>query len=517
MQINATEKTIEGDLFTAFVAAGAISRANADDPKKSSLVRCARTDKGVHAAGNVISLKLIVEEPNIVETINANLPPQIRVWGIERTNGAFSCYQTCDSRWYEYLIPTYCFLPPHPKSYLGEKLVECAEKEGIFETYQSLQEDVANFWNEVDENYAKPIIDKLDPELREAVMAEIHSYEDKTRTAVTKQAKGVVANVSNTDLEDFTKKLAENPTEADTTVDISSTEPVLQIDGKAEAKDVIELDTIVGVPKNEPTPQVDGNPEHGTDWDTATLHGTEIEDGTEIDGRTEIEEGRSLLTPLEGAIKEVKAAYIKAKKAYRISEARRQRLQDALNCYLGTRNFHNYTIQKAFSDPSAKRVIRSFQVGKDPVYINDTEWLSLKVHGQSFMMHQIRKMVAMAALVVRCGTSDKIILDSYGPSNISIPKAPSLGLLLERPVFETYNEKAAKQYNKEKLDFDKFKTEMDEFKQREIYDRIFREEEKDHQYVGTNSFVCINTLTPYADSILSSTILIIFARITSYG
>ena len=70
MQINASEKTIEGDLFSAFVAAGAISKANADDPKKSSLVRCARTDKGVHAAGNVISLKLIVEDPDIVRKIN---------------------------------------------------------------------------------------------------------------------------------------------------------------------------------------------------------------------------------------------------------------------------------------------------------------------------------------------------------------------------------------------------------------------------------------------------------------
>ena len=34
MQISASEKTIEGDLFNAFIAAGAISKANADDPKK---------------------------------------------------------------------------------------------------------------------------------------------------------------------------------------------------------------------------------------------------------------------------------------------------------------------------------------------------------------------------------------------------------------------------------------------------------------------------------------------------
>ena len=65
MQLAPDQKTIEGDLFKAFVEAGAISKANADDPKKSSFVRCARTDKGVHAAGNIISLKLIVEDEDI--------------------------------------------------------------------------------------------------------------------------------------------------------------------------------------------------------------------------------------------------------------------------------------------------------------------------------------------------------------------------------------------------------------------------------------------------------------------
>lgn len=84
--------------------------------------------------------------------------------------------------------------------------------------------------------------------------------------------------------------------------------------------------------------------------------------------------------------------------------------------------------------------------------------------------------------MVRCGTPMSIIQDSYGPATISIPKAPGLGLLLERPVFSTYNERAMREYSREKIDFDKFQTEMNEFKQREIYDRIFREEEKDHQY-----------------------------------
>jgi tRNA pseudouridine38-40 synthase len=429
MQINASEKTIEGDLFSAFVTAGAISKANADDPKKSSLVRCARTDKGVHAAGNVISLKLIVEDPDVVTKINDALPSQIRVWGIERTNGSFSCYQTCDSRWYEYLIPTYSFLPPHPQSFLGKKLVESAETEGVFESYQSRQADVTSFWEDAENEYVNPILERLDPETRDAVMESIHSSEDARKAPEDPKSPTAEEDLNSEANGHVTTSSAAAATEDTSSVALPSENPV----GSAEQAE------------SEPLPS------------------------------------KSILTPVEAAIKDVKAAYIQAKKAYRISATRRQRVQDALSAYLGTRNFHNYTIQKSFKDPSAKRVIRSFKVSPDSIIINDTEWLSLKVHGQSFMMHQIRKMVAMAALVIRCGSPLELINESYGPDNISIPKAPGLGLLLERPVFETYNERAVREFQREKIDFDKFEKEMEEFKQREIYERIFREEERDHQ------------------------------------
>ncbi|KAF8848629.1 pseudouridine synthase [Acephala macrosclerotiorum] len=477
MQINAQEKTIEGDLFKAFVAAGAISKANADDPKKSSLVRCARTDKGVHAAGNVISLKLIVEEPDIVQKINENLPPQIRVWGLERTNGSFSCYQTCDSRWYEYLIPTYSFLPPHPRSFLGKKLVESAEKEDVFETYQSLQEDVASFWAETEEKYVKPILEKLDPELREAVMATIHSSEEEN--PVPRQGPAKVKSEATEKPTEIKGEDTQEPIKTETE-DTAQAAEAMDIDAKQPAKVNIE-DT-----RRPVEVKAEGIA------DSANIKSEPTEESGEIntdagDEPTKIkqentEQSKSVLTPLEAAVKEVKAAYIVAKKAYRISEHRKQRVQEALDGYIGTKNFHNYTIQKTFSDPSAKRVIRSFKVRPEPVIVNDTEWLSLKVHGQSFMMHQIRKMVAMVALVVRCGSTTSIMQETYGPANISIPKAPSLGLLLERPVFDTYNQRAVTEYMREKIDFDKYEKEMNEFKQREIYDRLYREEERDHQF-----------------------------------
>lgn len=45
-------------------------------------MRAARTDKGVHAAGNILSLKMnIPNEETLISDINSVLPEQIRVWG----------------------------------------------------------------------------------------------------------------------------------------------------------------------------------------------------------------------------------------------------------------------------------------------------------------------------------------------------------------------------------------------------------------------------------------------------
>lgn len=383
------------------VAAKAISKANANDPKKSSLVRCARTDKGVHAAGNIISLKLIVEDPDVVEQINKYLPPQIRVWGIERTTGSFSCYRLCDSRIYEYIIPTYVFLPPHPHTILGRRIVELAREAGDIEDVEKRQKEVWDFWEKAEEEYIKPVIESLDPSVRESAIPTL-------------------------------RQMSEDPElRLDDSTDIEAGEPAHDSPGN--------------------------NTERSNDF-----------------GRH-----RERNRPLEEAVKRIKAAYTQAKKAYRIDPARLQRVRDTLQLYTGTHNFHNYTISKAFRDPSAKRHVKSF-TADEPKLLGNTEWLSLKVHGQSFMMHQIRKMVFMAALVVRTGSPPERITQSYGPQRLSIPKVPSQGLLLDRPVFKTYNEGIAAKFSRPTIDFDKYKDAMNAFKQKEIYERIYQDEEKDN-------------------------------------
>ncbi|KAL1605216.1 tRNA pseudouridine synthase 1 [Paraconiothyrium brasiliense] len=458
MQIDNKQKTIEGDLFNAFVKAGAISKANADDPKKSSLVRCARTDKGVHAAGNVISLKLIIEE-GIVEKINSHLSEQIRVWGIQRTTGSFSCYQACDSRWYEYLIPTHTFLPPHPSSHLGKKLEELAEKEGDLEEYRKRQAEVANFWPEVEEKHIKPILETLDDSIRPLVEEALYSVD-----AVD-------------------APLDDDPAiEAAIETEQKSTEPVVDAEVSDETTTAKENtnEDIGNKLSVEPTSQ-----EVEETLDTIKKQQPDINLNSETDGSMPLPDSEVNKHALEAAVKVLKKAYLEAKKAYRISPERQARVQAALNQYVGTHKFHNYTIQKKFNDRSAQRYIKSFNVEEKPIIINDTEWLSLKVHGQSFMMHQIRKMVGMAALTVRCGTNPNIFKLSFENNVVRIPKAPGLGLLLERPVFDSYNDKQAKQAGWESIDFSNYEKQIADFKEREIYQRIFREEAQGNQF---NSF-----------------------------
>ena len=416
-------KTVESDIFGALVAAKAVSRANADEPKKVSLMRCARTDKGVHAGGNVLSMKMIIEDKDIVQKINSHLPPQIRIWGIEKTINSFNAYQQCDSRIYEYLIPTHCFLPPHPQTFLARKLEELAEEAGDVDSYHIRQEDAANFWAETEEQYVRPVLDGMDPKIRaEAIKHVFANLEASREDNTIGSAKSASVNAGNGNLTHNGALVEENS---------KSEESVLKDTAKA-------ID-------DSADPSIDPS---------------------------------KIQSPLEQAIRSIKQAHHQAKLAYRINPSRLSRIKSVLALYVGTWRFHNYTVLKRMNDPSCKRHIKSFVVHDEPFLIGETEWLSLKVHGQSFMMNQIRKMVLMAAMIVRCGTHEDRMQDSFNIPKMIIPRAPALGLLLERPIFQAYNKigRFKGENDRGPIEFDKYEAEMNAFKQKEIYERMWKDE-----------------------------------------
>lgn len=369
MQLNPPARTIEGEIFDALIKTELISKANSTDIKKNAFMRAARTDKGVHAAGNVISLKIIYEDQEeTIKKLNDALPAQIRVWGIERTNKSFDCRKMCSSRIYEYLLPTYALLPPKPTSVLGGRLKEINEK--------------------------FPGVSREDPE-GDAWWTSVHSQ--LLEQGVTQE-------------------------------EIDKAQVLLKESDKFDDQD----------------------------------------DNFQF-------------------IRKVKAIENKIRRSYRISKPRLELFQEAMNLYKGHHNFHNYTVGKNYKDPSANRFMISTEVS-EPFVIENTEWVSIKIHGQSFMLHQIRKMIGMASLVIRTGCPINRIVEAFDPNKISVPKAPALGLLLECPVYDGYNSKLTK-FGYNEINFEKYQEKMDEFKKQYIYDKIYAEEVKENVFHGFYGFI----------------------------
>ncbi|KAI5475758.1 hypothetical protein MNV49_000887 [Pseudohyphozyma bogoriensis] len=295
-QINATIPTIEGEVFKAFVAAGAVSADNADNHQKVGLTRAARTDAGVHAAVNYISLKLIQAPPSLPEGstiedhINTFLPAGIRIWKVLGVQGSFSPRMACDQRHYEYTVPTHVFLGPRPGSSLAGWLDKSRAKDGEERTKSAAEVATEEFW------------------------------------------KGVASGKGN-----FGEDLAR-------------------------------------------------------------------------------------------------------KRKWRITEGVLESARTFVKAYEGSHNYYNFTVGKDFRDRSCQRVMRSLTI-TDPFEVNGVEYVSVRFMGQSFMLHQIRKMIGLFILSVRTGTPPTLIPETFGPSRIHIPKAPALGLLLLEPQYLEYNKK----------------------------------------------------------------------------
>lgn len=280
MQRNPGVDTIEEDLIQALYKASAINEQMRDNLGKLKFQRCARTDKGVSAARQLVSLKM-VPKASMISAVNSHLPPQIRVMKLFRTTRSFNSKDWCNSRTYEYFLPTYAF---------------CSDLKVMSRKFRISQEVI-------------------------------------------------------------------------TTVD------------------------------------------------------------------------------------------------------------SVLQKYCGTHNFHNFTSGKQPHDPSCKRYIMSFQCGT-PTLLDDTEYINVMIKGQSFMLHQIRKMIGLMLAVVRGYIGEDIISKSFEREKIDIPRAPGLYLILDNIHFDRYNRKFGQDGMHEQLDWLSCEEEIGDFKCKHIY-RVIHEAELD--------------------------------------
>lgn len=160
-----------------------------------------------------------------------------------------------------------------------------------------------------------------------------------------------------------------------------------------------------------------------------------------------------------------------------------QRLNQLFSLYKGTHNFHNFTSQKAPDDPSARRYITHMSCGK-PFVSGDAEFAVISVRGQSFMLHQIRKMIGLVIAVVKGYAGEEVLQRSWGPHKVDVPKAPGLGLVLEKVHFDRYNKRFGGDGLHERLEWAEQEEAVQAFKEAFIYPSIMQTERQEASMIG---------------------------------
>jgi tRNA pseudouridine38-40 synthase len=107
--------------------------------------------------------------------------------------------------------------------------------------------------------------------------------------------------------------------------------------------------------------------------------------------------------------------------------------------FVGTLPFHNYTSGISLGAPQAKRrIIEAFVV---PVPdLRGRKYVAFSFRGQSFLLHQIRKMAAVTIARTRGWLSDATFAETLSDKAVCpLPIAPPAGLMLRACVFDEYN------------------------------------------------------------------------------
>ncbi|KAG6445536.1 tRNA pseudouridine synthase A isoform X2 [Manduca sexta] len=162
-----------------------------------------------------------------------------------------------------------------------------------------------------------------------------------------------------------------------------------------------------------------------------------------------------------------------SRKQYRIPSEKLDKVNNVLGVYKGTKSYHNFTEKKHFQDPSASRYMMGFCV--DRVFVHsDMEFAVLVVKGQSFMLHQIRKMIGLALAVLRGHADPSIMEKVFGKEKVMIPTVPGLGLVLDKVHYDRYDAKFGLTH--EKLIWDDQEDTIQKFKMDYIYPNIVKGE-----------------------------------------
>lgn len=169
--------------------------------------------------------------------------------------------------------------------------------------------------------------------------------------------------------------------------------------------------------------------------------------------------------------------------AFRLDPETLNRVNWLFSLYKGTHNFHNFTSQKSPQDPSARRYITEMSC-EEPFLCGESEFAVITVRGQSFMLHQIRKMIGLVIAVIKGYAKEEVLERSWGQEKVDVPKAPGLGLVLERVHFDRYNQRFGGDGLHQRLEWDEEEESIKGFKKAHIYPSIVDTESEERSMIS---------------------------------
>ncbi|XP_031260831.1 tRNA pseudouridine synthase A [Pistacia vera] len=415
MQKNPGAKTIEGDLEEALFHSGAVPEQDRGNPKRYDWARSARTDKGVSAVGQVVSGRFYIDPPGLVERLNSNLPAQIRIFGYKRVTASYSAKKFCDRRRYVYLIPVFAL---DQSSHRDRETVLASLGSGneLVKCFECSERGrkVAGLMGKRTYQLGMPFNNEV-----ANLNSEVSGGDDNTKDETTQEVK----------------------TNCESTEEVNTNSK-----SEMETQDCVDNGTVdtKGYVQEDNNDVNVGSP-----------------DGSKVVGEGQLNGEENSLT--ESGF------------CYGVKE--KERFNRILKHYVGSHNFHNFTTRTKAEDPAARRYIISFDAN-NIVNVEGMDFVKCEVVGQSFMLHQIRKMIGLAVAIIRnCAPESLIETALQKDVNINVPTAPEVGLYLDECFFSSYNQKWKDSH--EELSMKDYEEEAEDFKMKHIYSHIASTEQKE--------------------------------------
>ena len=156
---------------------------------------------------------------------------------------------------------------------------------------------------------------------------------------------------------------------------------------------------------------------------------------------------------------------------YSISEIN----QKILPFFVGEKNYHNYTRKVSYNNPSALRKITDFSIS-DPFDVNGEKYVLWYIRGNSFMINQIRKMLATVLSIAHNVLTIDQLKDTFTETKWALPRLPGEGLFLNKVEYPGFVKSAGKRKefsaNGKNVEFDHVRGDIEKWKTKVLYPHI---------------------------------------------